>query len=182
MILSDKTLTSMIEKRELVVEPLSPDSIQPASIDCRLDRNFLVVEDRNMQMIDLSSAIEYREYESDFITIPPHSFLLATTMEYIELPDDLTAFVEGRSSIGRIGLFIQNAGWVDPGFKGQITLELYNANSLPIRLEAGRRICQLVFCKMDQKALNPYQGKYQGQKRTTGSRVFKDSESQWNSK
>lgn len=182
MILSDKTLTSMIEKRELVVEPLSPDSIQPASIDCRLDRNFLVVEDRNMQMIDLSSAIEYREYESDFITIPPHSFLLATTMEYIELPDDLTAFVEGRSSIGRIGLFIQNAGWVDPGFKGQITLELYNANSLPIRLEAGRRICQLVFCKMDQKALNPYQGKYQGQKRTTGSRVFKDVESQWSGK
>lgn len=179
MILSDKTLTSMIEKRELVIEPLSPDSIQPASIDCRLDRNFLVVEDRNMQMIDLNTAIEYREYENDFITIPPHSFLLATTMEYIELPDDLTAFVEGRSSIGRIGLFIQNAGWVDPGFKGQITLELYNANSLPIRLEAGRRICQLVFCKMDQKALNPYQGKYQGQKRTTGSRVFKDAESQW---
>ncbi len=172
----------MIEKRELVIEPLSPDSIQPASIDCRLDRNFLVVEDRNMQMIDLNSAIEYREYESDFITIPPHSFLLATTMEYIELPDDLTAFVEGRSSIGRIGLFIQNAGWVDPGFKGQITLELYNANSLPIRLEAGRRICQLVFCKMDQKALNPYQGKYQGQKRTTGSRVFKDTESHWTGK
>jgi len=179
MILSDRTLKSMIEKRELVIEPLSPDSIQPASIDCRLDRNFLVVEDRNMQMIDLNSAIEYREYENDFITIPPHSFLLATTMEYIELPDDLTAFVEGRSSIGRIGLFIQNAGWVDPGFKGQITLELYNANSLPIRLEAGRRICQLVFCKMDQKALNPYQGKYQGQKRTTGSRVFKDAESHW---
>lgn len=182
MILSDVTLTSMIEKRELVIEPLSPDSIQPASIDCRLDRHFLVVEDRNMQMIDLNSAIEYREYESDSITIPPHSFLLATTMEHIELPDDLTAFVEGRSSIGRIGLFIQNAGWVDPGFKGQITLELYNANSLPIRLEAGRRICQLVFCKMDQKALNPYQGKYQGQKRTTGSRVFKDTESQWTGK
>lgn len=167
----------MIEKRELVIEPLSPDSVQPASIDCRLDRNFLVVEDRNMQMIDLNTPIEYREYENDFITIPPHSFLLATTMEYIELPDDLTAFVEGRSSIGRIGLFIQNAGWVDPGFKGQITLELYNANSLPIRLEAGRRICQLVFCKMDQKALNPYKGKYQGQRRTTGSRVFKDVES-----
>lgn len=182
MILSDRTLTSMIEKRELVIEPLSPDSIQPASIDCRLDRNFLVVEDRNMQMIDLNTAIEYREYESDFITIPPHSFLLATTMEYIELPDDLTAFVEGRSSIGRIGLFIQNAGWVDPGFKGQITLELYNANSLPICLEAGRRICQLVFCKMDQKALHPYQGKYQGQKRTTGSRVFKDVESQFTEK
>jgi dCTP deaminase len=98
-------------------------------------------------------------------------------MEYVKLPDDLTSFVEGRSSIGRMGLFIQNAGWVDPGFEGQITLELYNANSLPIRLEAGRRICQLVFCKMDQVAENPYRGKYQGQRGTTGSRVFKDSES-----
>ena len=177
MILSDRTLKAMIEKRELVVEPLSPDSIQPTSIDCRLDRNFFVVEDRTMPWIDLNSAIEYREYESDTITIPPHSFLLATTMEYIELPDDLTAFVEGRSSIGRIGLFIQNAGWVDPGFEGQITLELYNANSLPIRLEAGRRICQLVFCRMDQAALTPYRGKYQGQRRATGSLVSHDNES-----
>src|SRR5690606_36489379 len=120
--------------------------------------------------------ILYREIESDEITIPPHSFLLATTEEYIKMPDDLTAFVEGRSSIGRIGLFIENAGWVDPGFEGQITLELYNANSLPIRLKAGRRICQLVFCKMDQVALAPYRGKYQGQRRATGSRVFLDSE------
>lgn len=166
----------MIERKELVVEPITTDSIQPASIDCRLDRHFLVVEDRNMHMIDLNSEVLYREYEGDTITIPPHSFLLATTMEYIKLPNDLTAFVEGRSSIGRIGLFIQNAGWVDPGFEGQITLELYNANSLPIRLEAGRRICQLVFCRMDQAALSPYRGKYQGQRRATGSRVGQDPE------
>lgn len=177
MILSDKTLNEMIKKQELVVEPLAPESIQPASIDCRLDSHFLVVEDRNMHMIDLNSEVLYREYNGDSIVIPPHSFLLATTMEYIKLPDNLTAFVEGRSSIGRIGLFIQNAGWVDPGFEGQITLELYNANSLPIRLEAGRRICQLVFCRMDQAALTPYKGKYQGQRRTTGSRVSLDSES-----
>lgn len=167
----------MIDRQELVVDPIGPDSIQPASIDCRLDRHFLVVEDRNMHMIDLNSEVMYREYEGDTITIPPHSFLLATTMEYVKLPDNLTAFVEGRSSIGRIGLFIQNAGWVDPGFEGQITLELYNANSLPIRLEAGRRICQLVFCKMDHPALAPYRGKYQGQRRATGSRVSQDTES-----
>ena len=176
MILSDKTLTEMIEKQELVVKPLGENSIQPASIDCRLGNHFLVVEDRNMSTIDLSEEIIYREYEDEFITIPPHTFLLATTQEYVKLPDDITAFVEGRSSIGRIGLFIQNAGWVDPGFEGQITLELYNANSLPIRLQAGRRICQLVFCKMDQAATSPYRGKYQGQTRSTGSRVFQDSE------
>jgi dCTP deaminase len=101
---------------------------------------------------------------------------LATTCEYIRLPADVTAFVEGRSSIGRIGLFIQNAGWVDPGFEGNITLELFNANRLPIRLVAGRRICQLVFARMDQAAQNPYSGKYQGQRQTTGSRIALDAE------
>lgn len=176
MILSDVTLKRLTDSGELGVTPLAADSIQPASIDLRLGHHFLVVEDRQMQIIDLNSQIKYRAIEGAEITIPPHSFLLATTMEYIKLPKDLVAFVEGRSSIGRIGLFIQNAGWVDPGFEGQITLELYNANSLPIRLEAGRRICQLVFCRMDQAAAVPYRGKYQGQKNATGSQVFKDSE------
>ena len=166
----------MISSGKLGISPLNEESIQPASIDCRLGDDFLVVEDRQMQIIDLDSEIIYRRIKGPTITIPPHSFLLATTMEFIKLPHDLTAFVEGRSSIGRIGLFIQNAGWVDPGFEGQITLELYNANSLPIRLEAGRRICQLVFCRMDQASAAPYHGKYQGQINATGSQVFKDIE------
>jgi dCTP deaminase len=176
MILSDKSLRQMISSGKLGISPLNEESIQPASIDCRLGNHFLVVEDRQMHTIDLNTEILYRQIEGPTITIPPHSFLLATTMEFIKLPNDLTAFVEGRSSIGRIGLFIQNAGWVDPGFEGQITLELYNANSLPIRLESGRRICQLVFCRMDQAAAAPYQGKYQGQINATGSQVFKDIE------
>jgi dCTP deaminase len=176
MILSDKTLKALIDSGDLGVSPLCEESIQPASIDCRLGDHFLVVEDRQMHTIDLDSEIIYREIKGPTITIPPHSFLLATTMETIRLPKDLVAFVEGRSSIGRIGLFIQNAGWVDPGFEGQITLELYNANSLPIRLEAGRRICQLVFGRLDQAALAPYKGKYQGQRNATGSRVFRDIE------
>lgn len=176
MILSDRTLKDMLMKRELVVEPLRENSVQPASVDCHLGNHYLMVEDRQMHTIDMESEIIYREFIGNEIIIPPHSFLLATTEEYIEVPDNLTAFVEGRSSVGRIGLFIQNAGWVDPGFKGQITLELYNANSLPIRLKSGRRICQLVFCRMDQSALNPYKGKYQGQRQTTGSRVYQDAE------
>jgi dCTP deaminase len=180
MILSDNTLNKMIKSKELVVEPLTDESIQPASIDCRLGSHFLIVEDFNRQSIDLDSEIKYREFEGDTITLPPHTFLLATTLEWVKLPNDLTAFVEGRSSIGRLGLFIQNAGWVDPGFEGNITLELYNANSLPITLRAGRRICQLVFCKMDQTADNPYRGKYQGQRKSVGSRVYDDSESKKN--
>lgn len=176
MILSDKTLKAMIDDGSLGVSPLMEDSIQPASIDCRLGSHFLMVDDNQTHSIDLNSKITYREYEGPSITIPPKSFLLATTMETVKLPNDLVAFVEGRSSIGRIGLFIQNAGWVDPGFEGQITLELFNANSLPIRLEAGRRICQLVFCRMDQAAARPYRGKYQGQTNATGSQVYKDTE------
>jgi len=174
MILSDKTLRKMLGDGSLTVDPISDESIQPASIDCRLGDHYLLIEDTDMSVITLDSEIHYREIESDGITIPPHSFLLATTKEYIKLPNNLTAFVEGRSSIGRIGLFIQNAGWVDPGFEGKITLELYNANSLPIKLQKNRRICQLVFCKMDQEAQKPYQGKYQGQRKSVGSRVFLD--------
>ncbi len=176
MILSDKTLDKLLRNEELLVTPIGENSIQPASIDCRLGDHFLVIEDKSMDILTLDTEIKYREFKGDTITIPAHSFLLATTLEYIRLPNYLTAFVEGRSSIGRIGLFIQNAGWVDPGFEGHLTLELYNANSLPIRLQAGRRICQLVFCKMDQKTTAPYNGKYQRQNRTVGSRAFLDKE------
>lgn len=174
MILSDKTLRKMLADGSLVVDPITDESIQPASIDCRLGDHYLLIEDTHMDILTLDSEIKYRDIEGDSITIPPHTFLLATIAEYVKLPNDLTAFVEGRSSIGRIGLFIQNAGWVDPGFEGRITLELYNANSLPIKLQKGRRICQLVFAKMDQEAENPYRGKYQGQEKSVGSRVFMD--------
>ena len=177
MILSDGTLRDLLASGELVVEPIDNGQIQPASIDLRLSDHFLKVDENRLEVIRLDAEVEYVELTQEQIVIPPHSFLLATTRERIRLPDDVTAFVEGRSSIGRIGLFIQNAGWVDPGFKGRITLELYNANSLPIKLEVGRRICQLVFCKMDCDASRPYSGKYQGQKTTEGSRIFEDSES-----
>jgi len=174
MILSDKTLRKLLKTGELVVDPIDDQSIQPASIDCRIGTHFLVLEDNKMDVLSMDEEIHYREIEGDSVTIPPHSFLLATIQEYVKLPNDLTAFVEGRSSIGRMGLFIQNAGWIDPGFEGRITLELYNASSLPIKLQAGKRICQLVFCKMDDTAETPYRGKYQGQSKTVGSRVFQD--------
>lgn len=174
MILSDRTLRAMLDDGSLVVDPITDESIQPASIDCRLGDHYLMLDHTNMDILTLDTEIKYRDIEGDSITIPPHTFMLATIAEYVKLPNDLTAFVEGRSSIGRIGLFIQNAGWVDPGFEGRITLELYNANSLPIKLQKGRRICQLVFAKMDGPAENPYRGKYQGQDKSVGSRVFMD--------
>lgn len=177
MILSDVTLREKLDSGELVVEPLEDYLIQPASIDLRLGRHFLKVDENDFAVIRLDDPIKYVEMEMDEIIIPPLSFLLATTMEYIKLPQDLTAFVEGRSSIGRIGLFVENAGWVDPGFEGELTLELYNANRQPIRLVSGRRICQLVFAQMDRPASAPYRGKYQGQRKPMGSRIYEDNDS-----
>lgn len=176
MILSDKTLMKMLDEKALIVEPIEKEQIQPASIDIRLGNTFSIVEDTSTGIINLENEIKYKTITSDSYILLPNQFVLATTMEYFDLPDDLTAFVEGRSSLGRMGLFIQNAGWVDPGFKGEITLELYNANRCAIELKAGRRVGQLVFAKMDQTALNPYNGKYQGQRGATGSRVFMDKE------
>ena len=176
MILSDKTISQMVKDGTLVITPLEEAQIQPASVDIRLGRTFSIVEDSPTGIITMENKIAYKTIEADTYLLLPGQFVLATTKEYFVLPDDLTAFVEGRSSLGRMGLFIQNAGWVDPGFRGEITLELYNANRCAIELKAGRRVGQLVFAKMDQAAENPYRGKYQGQTGATGSRVFKDIE------
>lgn len=94
------------------------------------------------------------------------------------MPENITAFVEGRSPLGRMGLFIQNAGWVDPGFEGEITLELFNANRCAIQLQSGHRIGQLVFAKMDATPLHTYCGEYQGQRGATSSKIHTDYENQ----
>lgn len=97
----------------------------------------------------MDDEISYKQITAEKYILLPGQFVLATTMEYFELPDNLTAFVEGRSSLGRMGLFIQNAGWVDPEFKGEITQELFNANRYAIEINAGRRVGQLVYCIND---------------------------------
>ena len=160
MILSDRTILQMIQDGTLKITPLEQEQIQPASVDIRLGNTFGIVEDSPQGIITMENKIPYKTIESDSYVLLPNQFVLATTMEYISLPDTLTAFVEGRSSLGRMGLFIQNAGWVDPGFEGEITLELYNANRCAIELKCGRRVGQLVFAKMDALALHPYNGKY----------------------
>lgn len=176
MILSDKTILKMLKENSLVISPLNKEQVQPASVDVRLGNTFSVVDDTDSRIITLDKKIKYKTITSDSYLILPGQFVLATTMEYFELPNNLTAFVEGRSSLGRMGLFIQNAGWVDPGFKGEITLELFNANRCAIELKSGRRVGQLVFAQMDDTAWNTYNGKYQGQKGATGSKVFMDAD------
>lgn len=174
MILSDKTIKKMLDDGTLVASPIDEEQIQPASLDIRLGDTFSLIEDDEKGIISLDKSITYKTIKADSFLLMPGQFVLATTKEYFELPDDITAFVEGRSSLGRMGLFIQNAGWVDPGFHGEITLELFNANRCAIELKCGRRVGQLVFAKMDERAQNPYRGKYQGQRGATGSKVFLD--------
>ena len=176
MILSDQTVRRMLAENSLTITPLEDGQIQPASVDIRLGDTFSIVEDSSSGIISMDKEIHYKTIQTDSYLLLPGQFVLASTMEYFRLPDDLTAFVEGRSSLGRMGLFIQNAGWVDPGFEGEITLELFNANRCAIQLKAGRRVGQLVFAKMDACALKPYRGKYQGQRGATGSRIFLDPE------
>ena len=175
MIVSHESLKQLIAAGEVIVEPLAPEQLQPASIDLTLGDHFLKVDENAVDRVTLDDELRYLDLHTEEIVIPPLSFLLAVTRERIKLPNNITAFVEGRSSIGRIGLFIQNAGWVDPGFDGTITLELFNANRLPIRLRAGRRICQIVFAQLDRSTGHPYRGKYQHQSSAVGSRIHLDT-------
>lgn len=175
MILSDKTIRKYIVDGQLVRSALCEQSIQPASLDVRIGNSFsFPCELETKGILSLQSEIRYSTVTQDSYLLMPGQFVLATTIEYICLPNNITAFVEGRSSIGRLGLFIQNAGWVDPGFEGQITLELFNASRYAIMIEAGARICQLVFAQMDDESENPYSGKYQKQTGATGSRIHMD--------
>lgn len=174
MILSDGEIKGLINDNLLKIFPLEEKQIQPASVDITLGNTFSLIEDVTSGIIDPTKTISYKTFNTNRFLLLPGQFVLATTCEYIKLPDDLTAFVEGRSSWGRLGLFIQNAGWVDPGFEGEITLELYNANRCAIELTEGLRIGQLVFARMGQKANNPYRGKYQKQKSATGSKIYMD--------
>lgn len=176
MIVSDKTLKELLASGELDISPLEDIQVQPASVDIRLGNTYSIVDDTSDGIISLRSQVKYKTIRADKYLLMPGQFVLATTMEYFRLPNNMTAFVEGRSSIGRLGLFIQNAGWVDPGFQGEITLELFNANRCAIELQSGWRVGQMVFAKMDCEAERPYDGKYQGQRGATGSRIYMDRE------
>lgn len=174
MILSDNEIKQMLKEKSLLIEPIEENQIQPASVDIRIGDSFCMLNDCKSGIINIREKPEYINITREKITLFPGQFILGTTMEYIKLPDNLTAFVEGRSSLGRLGIFVQNAGWVDPGFEGEITLELFNASRFCIELHSGDRIAQLVFAKMDRSANKPYDGKYNGQIGATGSRVFMD--------
>lgn len=177
MILCDDTIKNYIINKNLMRD-VDYSQIQPASVDIRLGTSFKYIKDKNKINSINKNDFKYDEVASteNGVLLGPKEFCLATTKEYIDLPDNLTAFIEGRSSIGRLGLFIQNAGWIDPGFHGEITLELFNATNNYIRLIPGTRIGQIIFMKLDKPCCQKYNGKYNGQKGATISRIYLDED------
>ena len=174
MIFGDVAIRSAIQRG--YITGVDDSMINPASLNIRLGKSFLVPKDD--QSIFLGDQVAYHSHEIDFhgfFTIYPGQFVLGTTLERLNLPKRISAFVQGRSSIGRIGLTIQNAGFVDPGFHGHITLELINDSPFPIHLQEGYPVGQLVFFETSE-VQNPYSGKYNGQTEATGSRMEQDRE------
>jgi dCTP deaminase len=185
MVLSDRTIKEELAKGRIVIDPLDPQDIQPASVDLHLDRKILVFSNSRMPYIDvkqgledLTESIEIQD-KAPFI-LHPGEFVLGSTLENIELPGDLVARLEGKSSLGRIGLVIHStAGFVDPGWKGHLTLELSNLARLPITLYLGMKIGQISYLRLTTEADRLYGSKelgskYQGQTEPTASRFYQD--------
>ena len=188
MVLSDRTIKEELAKGRIVIEPLGEGCIQPASVDIHLDRQLLVFRNSRLPYIDvrqdtsnLTDMVVIEDDDKPFI-LHPGEFVLASTLEYIELPDDLVARLEGKSSLGRIGLLIHStAGYVDPGWKGHLTLELSNVANLPVTLYHRMKIGQISYLRLSAKAENLYGSpglgsKYQGQTQPTASRMYRDFE------
>jgi len=183
MLLSDGDIRRQIEAGRIGLEPLEMDLLQPSSIDVRLDRFFRLFDnhkypyiDPREQQDDLTRFVEVGSDES-FI-LHPGEFVLGSTFEYVSLPDDIAARLEGKSSLGRLGLLTHStAGFVDPGFQGHVTLELSNVATLPIKLWPGMKIGQLCFFQLSSPSENPYGSekygsRYQGQRGPTASRSY----------
>jgi dCTP deaminase len=183
VVLSDRSIRQEIEDGRIVIDPYEERLIQPSSVDVRVDRRFRVFRNSRYPFIDvrkpmdeLTEPVEV-EGEEPFI-LHPGEFVLGQTLERVTLPDDLVARLEGKSSLGRLGLLIHStAGFIDPGFGGNITLELSNVANLPITIYHGMPIGQISFMRMDQAVENPYgarrnASKYQGQAEPTPSRFY----------
>lgn len=179
MILSDGDISRECGWGRIQINPWSASQLQPSSYDVLLDNKFLIFNSHNHDVIDpkedQSLTDELFVQDGQFVTLHPQQFMLAATREYIGLPDNLVARVEGKSSLGRLGLMVHvTAGFVDPGWQGPLTFELANVSPLPIRLYPGMPIAQISFIRMTSPADNPYSGKYQGATGPQPSRYFRN--------
>jgi dCTP deaminase len=184
-VLSDRDIRAALEAGRIRIDPFDADCLQPSSVDLHLDRDFRVFHNNRYPFIDprveqaeLTEVVTIAD-EEPFI-LHPGEFVLGQTTEWVELPDDVVGRIEGKSSLGRLGLLIHStAGYVDPGWKGNLTLELSNVARLPIALYFGMRIGQISFFAMSSPVERPYGSKglgsrYQGQSTPTASGAFRD--------
>ncbi|MBV9941942.1 MAG: dCTP deaminase [Solirubrobacterales bacterium] len=180
-VLSDATIVELVETGRIQIEPWDQSLVQPASVDLRLGDSFRVFHNHRASAIDLREPPSGLTEEvvigkEESFVIHPGEFCLGRTLEWVELPDDIVARIEGKSSIGRLGLIVHaTAGFCDPGWKGTLTLELNNLTRVPIKLYPGLPIAQLSFMALDRPALRPYGSPelgshYQGQRAATESR------------
>jgi dCTP deaminase len=187
VVLSDRTIRRLLEEGRIGIEPYDETLLQPSSVDVRVDRFFRVFHNARYPFIDvkepqeeLTELVEIAD-DQPFI-LHPGEFVLGSTLERIQLPDDLVARLEGKSSLGRLGLLIHStAGFVDPGWDGHVTLELSNVANLPITIYYGMKIGQLSFVQLSEPADRPYGSdalgsKYQGQQGPTPSRYWQNFE------
>ena len=185
MLLSDRDILSEIDAKRVALDPFDEAMVQPSSVDVRLDRFFRVFENHKYPHIDpaqdqpdLTRLVE-PDADEPFI-LHPGEFVLGSTLERVTLPDDLVARLEGKSSLGRLGLLIHStAGFIDPGWDGHVTLELSNVANLPITIYFGMKIGQLSFVQLTEPAETPYGSgelgsKYQGQQGPTPSRYWQN--------
>jgi dCTP deaminase len=188
VVLSDRTIRQFLGEGRIGIDPYDEALVQPSSVDVRVDRWFRVFRNSRYPYIDvkqeqeeLTELVEIDD-ETPFI-LHPGEFVLGSTLERIQLPDDLVARLEGKSSLGRLGLLIHStAGFIDPGWDGHVTLELSNVANLPITIYFGMKIGQISFVRMTEAAETPYGAgsigsKYQGQQGPTPSRYWKNFES-----
>ena len=180
-VLSDGTIRRLVEEGKIKIDPWDAARIQPASVDLRLGDSFRVFNNHQVTAIDLRKPPENLTdevivAEGEAFVIHPGEFCLARTLEWVEIPNDLVARIEGKSSLGRLGLIVHaTAGFCDPGWKGTLTLELANLTRIPIKLWPGLLIAQLSFMTLDKAAEVPYGSDklgshYQGQREATASR------------
>ena len=184
-VLSDRDIRAALEAGTIKIDPYDPEDLQPSSVDLHLDRSFRVFRNNRYPYIDVRAPqpdlTEMLTIEDDepFI-LHPGEFVLGQTLEFVELPNDIVSRLEGKSSLGRLGLLIHStAGFVDPGWKGNLTLELSNVATLPIALYHGMRIGQISFFEMSSPVDRPYgspelRSRYQGQKEPTASAFHRD--------
>jgi dCTP deaminase len=189
VVLADRTIRTLLDQGRIEIDPYDPSLLQPSSVDVRVDRYFRVFHNARYPFIDVrepqEDLTELVEVEdgSPFI-LHPGEFVLGSTLERVRLPDDLVARLEGKSSLGRLGLLIHStAGFIDPGWDGHVTLELSNVANLPITIYYGMKIGQLSFVQLTEPAESPYGSdglgsKYQGQRGPTPSRYWKNFETE----